>query len=75
MQVAALRSHPEKQPTDLQRSPRDLGDGALRSGRCLLARAGTGRSLSYVAKHDKFPLQSGSGPNRTKVVNRDNLNL
>jgi hypothetical protein len=29
MQIAALRSRLEKQPTDLRRSPRDLGDGAL----------------------------------------------
>jgi hypothetical protein len=31
MQIAALRSRLEKQPTDLRRSPRDLGDGALAS--------------------------------------------
>ena len=29
IQIAALRSRLEKQPTDLRRSPRDLGDGAL----------------------------------------------
>ena len=29
IQLAALRSRLEKQPTDLRRSPRDLGDGAL----------------------------------------------
>jgi len=28
-QIAALRSRLEKQPTDLRRNPRDLGDGAL----------------------------------------------
>ena len=31
IQIAALRSRLEKQPTDLRRSPRDLGDGALAS--------------------------------------------
>jgi hypothetical protein len=31
IQIAALRSRLEKQPTDLRRSPRDLGDGALES--------------------------------------------
>jgi hypothetical protein len=31
MQIAALRSRLEKQPTDLRRNPRDLGDGALTS--------------------------------------------
>src|SRR5271166_521156 len=29
IQIAALRSRLEKQPTDLRRNPRDLGDGAL----------------------------------------------
>src|ERR1700694_5503182 len=29
IQIAAFRSRLEKQPTDLRRSPRDLGDGAL----------------------------------------------
>jgi len=29
IQIAALRLRLEKQPTDLRRSPRDLGDGAL----------------------------------------------
>ena len=29
IQIAALRSHLEKQPTDLQRNSRDLGDGTL----------------------------------------------
>jgi len=29
IQIAALRSRLEKQPTDLRRSPRDLGNGAL----------------------------------------------
>src|SRR5271165_4759494 len=29
MQIAALRSRLEKQPTELRRNPRDLGDGAL----------------------------------------------
>jgi hypothetical protein len=29
MQIAALRARLEKQPTDLRRSPRDSGDGAL----------------------------------------------
>src|SRR5580700_12214175 len=28
IQIAALRSRLEKQPTDLRRNPRDLGDGA-----------------------------------------------
>jgi hypothetical protein len=29
IQIAALRSRLEKQPTDLRRNPRDLGDGTL----------------------------------------------
>ncbi len=29
IQIAALPSRLEKHPTDLRRSPRDLGDGAL----------------------------------------------
>jgi hypothetical protein len=29
IQIAALRSRLEKQPTDLRRNPRDLEDGAL----------------------------------------------
>jgi hypothetical protein len=29
IQIAALRSRLEKQPTDLRRNPRDLGDGGL----------------------------------------------
>jgi hypothetical protein len=29
IQIAALRSRLEKQPTGLRRNPRDLGDGAL----------------------------------------------
>jgi hypothetical protein len=31
IQIAALHSRLEKQPTDLRRNPRDLGDGALAS--------------------------------------------
>jgi hypothetical protein len=38
-QIAALRSRLEKQPTDLRRNPRDLGDGALGSGHRLEAYA------------------------------------
>ena len=43
IQIAALRSRLEKQPTDLRRSSRDLGDGALeleeRFAACILAGA------------------------------------
>ena len=37
IQIAALRSRLEKQPTDLRRSPRDLGDGALDLSACSAA--------------------------------------
>src|SRR5271166_567589 len=42
IQIAALRSRLEKQPTDLRRNPRDLGDGAPR------CRTQAG-SLCYIA--------------------------
>jgi len=44
IQIAALRSRLEKQPTDLRRSSRDLGDGTLvsRGGRALPHRVSAG---------------------------------
>jgi hypothetical protein len=74
VQIAALRSRLEKQPTDLRRSPRDLGDGALDLG-CVywLVRERDDRYL--MSQSTTTSLTKGSGPNRTKVVNRDNLSL
>src|SRR5580693_10646478 len=50
-QIAALRSRLEKQPTDLRRNPRDLGDGARAVGRDF-------RGLPYAEAHGRPPDRS-----------------
>ena len=63
IQIAALRSRLEKQPTDLRRNPRDLGDGARAVGRDF-------RGLPYAEAHGRPPDRSdefdaGYGPANT----------